>query len=302
MSFTARNIFCFLTAVFLANPVFANTKASSSTSGSQSGTGAKAASNSGSISTSVASQPPQKAPLVSGMLNMSRSTSLYDFQDGSRTDGLDYEGRLSIKISSKYSLLFIGGYSQNLKNSEGDDFSDTAVIASRAATEMGKLLLMGYGISSILPTSKDTYKNKGLLGSIGTSLNLKLNPDRLINGLGISGSVSIGRNFHEFETALDGKVNTQYSSKQSLALEYDLGAGFSLSGSFIHRNTWSYQNVMRDSFESSEELGYQFNPTFAIAVGHANSGATLKPNGTDSNVQLINENTSLVYASTTVMF
>lgn len=303
MSLTVRPLLCFISAVLVANTVLAKSaNTTSSATSSQAGNTANTGTSATPALSAQKPQSPQNETQVSGLLNVSKSTSLYDFQDGSRKDGLDYEARLIIKFNDKYSLNFIGGYSQDLKNPEGNDFSDTAVSISRSPLSLGKTLLVGYGIGSVLPTAKDTYKNKGLLGSIGPSLSLTVNPDRLITGLSISTAISFGRNFHEYETALDGKVNTQYSSKQSLSLEYAFGSGFAISGLFIHRNTWSYQNVMRDSYEASEEVGYQFTPHFAVALGHTNSGSTLKPNGTESNVQLVGENTSLVYASTTLAF
>lgn len=300
MSFTARNMFCFLMAVFLTDTVLAKSaNGSSSSSGSALNTTVNAGTT---TSSSIQSNQKEEVSMISGLFDISRSTSLYDFKDGSRKDGLDYEGRLNIKLTEKYSAHFIGGYSQDLKNAESDDFTDTVISVSNAKTKLGKILMVGYGVSTALPTSKDSYKNKGLLGTLGASLNLGITPDSLISGLGISGAIYLTRSFHEFETGMDGKVNTQYSSKQTLSLEYAFESGFSISGLFVHRNTWSYQNIMRDSFEAGEEIGYQFNPTIAVAVGHANSGASLKPNGTDSNVQLVDENESIAYLSTTLTF
>jgi hypothetical protein len=52
----------------------------------------------------------------------------------------------------------------------------------------------------------------------------------------------------------------------------------------------------------SQELGYEISPLFAVAIGHTNAGSSLRPNGNDSNVQLVDENTSLIYGSLTVTF
>ncbi len=156
--------------------------------------------------------------------------------------------------------------------------------------EIGKTFLLAYRVTGGLPTSKYSHDGQSLQGSLNTSVTVLVNPDRLMTGFEMSAALAVGRNFHEMETAYDGSVNTQYSSSQSLSLSYSFESGISLSTDFLHRNAWSYQNSMKDGFEMSQELGYQINSTWAAAIGHTNSGSSLKPNGTDSNVQLINEN------------
>ncbi|WP_295899448.1 hypothetical protein [uncultured Bdellovibrio sp.] len=283
MSFAIRPLLGILATVLLAGPAFANNNASVTSS-------------------LVVQQPKKEGRLWSGYINVGRSASLYDFKDGSRKDGMDYALRFNLKASDNYTVRIQGGYSQDLKYPESDDFSDTSVSVIRSPFEMGSTFLLGYRIGAVVPTSKDSHVRQNLTTSVSTALNVIVNPDRLITGFDVSGSISAARNIHQYETALDGRVNTQYSSNQSLSLSYSWESGVSLSADFLHRNTWSYQNVMRDSFEMSQELGYQFNPTWAFAVGHTNSGSTLKPNGSDSNVQFIDENNSLVYASMTVIF
>jgi hypothetical protein len=96
--------------------------------------------------------------------------------------------------------------------------------------------------------------------------------------------------------------NFTYSSSQTLALSYEWPVGISISATLVHRNALTYQSNIRESFEISEELGYEINKTFSVAVGHTNSGNALKANGVDSNIQLMDENSSMVYASGTMSF
>lgn len=283
MSFAIRPLIGILATVLLAGPAFANNNASVTSS-------------------LVVQQPKKEGRLWSGYVNVSRSTSLVDFKDGSRRDGMDYSLRFNLKINDKFTARVQGGYSQDLKYPETNDWSDTSLSISRSPFELGTNFLIGYRVGLTAPTSKDSHTRQNLLTSVSSSLNVIVNPDRLITGLDLSGSISAARNIHQYETALDGRVNTQYSSNQSVSIAYSWESGASLSADFMHRNTWSYQNVMRDSFELSQELGYQFNPTWAVAVGHTNGGSTLRPNGSDSNVQIMDENNSLVYGSMTVIF
>ncbi|WP_413568608.1 hypothetical protein ACLWBD_13935 [Bdellovibrio sp. HCB117] len=282
MSFAMRPLIGFLTTVLLASQAFANASVTSSTT--------------------LVQQPKKQGRMWSGFVNASRSTSPYDFEDGTRQDAMDYMMRLNLKFNDKFSMRVQGGYSQDLKYPENNDFSDTSVSLGRAPMALGKTIMLGYRVATGLPTSKDSHTRQNLIASVSTTVNGMINPDRLISGLDIAGSISAGRNFHQYETALDGRVNTQWTSSQMFSMAYTFTTGISVSAEFLHRNTWSYQNVMRDTFEMTQEIGYEINSTFSIAAGHTNSGSSLKPNGDDSNVQLINENTSLVYASATVVF
>ncbi len=253
-------------------------------------------------STTVVQQPKKEGRSWSGFFNFSRSTNLYDFDDGSRRDGMDYMMRINLKINNKYSLRAQGGYSQDLKYPESNDFSDTSLNLQQSPSNWGKYLMGGFRLGLGIPTSKDSHIRQNLYASVSTGLTLIANPDLLPKDLEIAGTLSLGRNFHQYETALDGRVNTQYSTSQSLGLTYNFNSKLSLSTTFMQRNTWSYQNVVRHSFDISEELSYQFNSTWVASLGHSNSGSTLRPNGADSNIQFFNDNNSFVYASTTVIF
>lgn len=250
----------------------------------------------------VSMQAPKKEGRIwSGFFNASRSTSLVDFQDGSRRDGADYLLRLNFKLNSDFSVRLQGGYSQDLNYPETNDFTDTSLSVVRSPMA-GKYIMLGYRGAASIPTSKDSHKRQSLKTSLSTGLLGMINPDRLIPGLDINGALNVGRNIHEYETALDGRVNTQYSSSQTLGISYSFKYGLSVSAEFLHRNIWSYQNVMRDSFEMSQELGWQMNSFLSVAIGHTNSGSTLKANAMDSNVQILDENTSLLYGSLTATF
>ncbi|KYG66017.1 hypothetical protein AZI86_02815 [Bdellovibrio bacteriovorus] len=247
-------------------------------------------------------QPKKEGRRWSGYINASRSSSLVDFQDGTRQESADYLTRFSYKFTETYGMRLQGGYSQDMRYSENSDFADTSLSLTRTPGKVGSSLLLGYRVSAVAPTSKDSYKRQSLQTALSTTLVGMINPERLVPSLEISGSVSLGRNIHQFETALDGRVNNQYSSAQALSISYGFKYGISISGEFVHKNAWSYQNVMRDSFEMSQELGFEINPSFAVAVGHTNSGSSLRPNGNDSNVQIIDEKTSILYGSLTATF
>lgn len=247
--------------------------------------------------------PAAPVEIFSGFIQGQRSTSLYDFQDGTRQDSMDYTFRLAAKLgaNSKYTMKLTAIYSDNLNANGESDWADTAISIGRAPAPVGRYLLMAPAAVLGLPTSKESRDHQQLQATGKVALTTIVNPERLITGLSIVVNLVGARNFHKYDTMTDGKVNTEYQFIQNPTFVYSIG-DFSMTADFAHVNTWSYQNTMKDVFQFTQELGYQFNKTFAGALGHTNGGSTLKANGIESNVQLINENTSLVYASMTVSF
>lgn len=282
MHLALRPIFGLITAVLLANVAFANGSVNSSTTSIQ--------------------RPKKEGRIWSGFFLLSRSTSLYDYQDGSRKDGMDYMLRTNFTLNSNYHIRLQGGYSQDLKYPENNDLSDTSLSLRRNPIPLNSTFLFSYRLSAGLPTSKDSSVRQSLIASAGVGGGLLINPDKLINGLELSLDASFGKNFHQYETALDGRVNTEYSSDQTVTINYSFRSGFYLLTYFTNRNAWSYQNVSKNAFIATQDIGYQFNPTWIFSVGHTNSGSTLKPNGKDTNIALFNDKDSLVYASTIVVF
>jgi hypothetical protein len=243
-------------------------------------------------------------PIFSGFLLTSRSTSLYDFQDGSKSDGMDYTFRLAAKLgaTSKYGVKLTAVYSDDLNNPESNDnLKDTNISLGRAPAPVGGYLLMSPSIGVGLPTSKDSRDRQQLQAAGKLGLATLVNPEKLMTGLAIMVNLVGTKNFHSYDTATDGKVNTAYSLLQNANFVYTYKA-VSLTLDFVHMNTWSYQDVMRDVFEMTQELGLAFNDNIAVAIGHTNGGSTLKADGVNSNVQVMNENTSMVYASLLLAF
>ncbi|MFV3408457.1 hypothetical protein ACNH6C_07605 [Bdellovibrio bacteriovorus] len=283
MSFAIRPILGFLISALMAAPALANNASVTS-------------------ATSVMQAPKKDGRRWSGFINSSYSTNMIDYEDGTRGESMDYMARFNLKLNNTFTARVQGGYAQDLKDSQNDSFSNTTFSVNRTPFEVGKRLSMNYRVGMVAPTSKDAQKRQNMITALTAGTTFIVNPDYLISGLDITATLGFNRNFHQYETALDGSVNTEYSSNQGLSFAYSFANGISLSADFVHMNTWSYQRVMRDSFDFSQEIGYEINPTFSIAMGHTNSGSTLKPNGTDSNIDLMDEDTSIVYGSVTVVF
>lgn len=232
-------------------------------------------------------------------MSVTRSTNLIDFQDGSRSDTLDYSISPSLKTSYGSFATSIT-YSQNLRDQysrTASDWGDVPLSFSFKPTTF-KLLernaKLSYSITAVLPLSQYSVKKDQLRTAISGRIGFALMPDG--NGFGYSAGISLGRSIHSYEEDINGSVLNQYSSNQTLAISYGLD-DWSFSVDFANRTRLTYRNSVKSTFDISEEVSYSVNRNIQLAVGHTNAGSTLKPNGTDSNIDLYNENNSSVYAS-----
>ncbi len=247
----------------------------------------------------IAPQVEPETPLVSGSFAIDRATSLNDFKDGTRQDGIDYILNLGLNLSKTYNLSLRSGFSQDLHDSQKDDFADSIFSLNHATYSWGRYLQISPSVAAIAPTSKSSSQVENLQGAgrLGAtfSLNPLINP-QLALGLTLSG----GQNFHAYETDINGAVLNKYAFRQTFAVGYSWGP-FALSGTFIHKNGVTYQNNLTEAFEHVEEASYTYKK-YSFALGHTNKGAAFKENGSDSNYALINENDSVVYGALTFIF
>lgn len=238
------------------------------------------------------------APKTFGLgLEITRSTSLIDFKDGSRSDGLDIVMVPSVMaFNGKISAQLV--YSQNLRNQYSqteNDFADVPVTYAFKAIPLNWMnTRFSYSLTALIPVSKYSRIKDELQTALSGRLGLSMTPEG--NGFNAAVGITLGRNFHTFEEDINGAVLNQYSSNQNLNLGYVL-SDWSASLSFVNRSRQTYKGNTKSTFELTEEIGYSVSDNFSLALGHTNAGSTLKANGMDSNVELIDENSSMIYGT-----
>jgi hypothetical protein len=106
----------------------------------------------------AAQQPPAPVEIFSGFIQGQRATSLYDFQDGTKSDTMDYTFRLAAKLgaNSKYTVKLTAIYSDDLHANGASDWADTALSIGRAPAPVGRYLLMAPAAVVGFATSKES--------------------------------------------------------------------------------------------------------------------------------------------------
>lgn len=238
----------------------------------------------------------------SGSIEITRSSSLYDLKNGEKYDGLDN------MISAAYS--FSAGtvstklsYTQDLNDSSGEgstlndsNISYTHKIKPLSDDPQSMKIVLSPSVTALLPLSKKSREVDQLQTAIVAAVGLSFlaGEQTSLNGFSVSLGLSAVQSFHQYDTDKGGNILTRNSSSQSLALSYTL-SDWAFSLAYSNNIRWPYSGDIRNSFELAEEISYTFLKSWSVAVGHSNSGASLKPNGQDSNVSLLDENSSIVY-------
>jgi len=248
------------------------------------------------------------------MATVSRSTSLVDFKDGSRHDGMDYMlipafkmkyGQVSAKIA----------YSQNLRDTETSSAKEDSDFADIPFTfafnpynwkwSPPYIVAITPTITMVAPVSQQSTQKDQLQTAVIGGISFAIIPDGIApkkdGAFNLALGVTAGRSFHPYEEDINGTVLNKYSSNQTVNLGYTY-KNFSIGTEYIHKTRWTYQGNVRDAFELSEEIGYAINDHFTAAIGHTNGGSGLKEDGTESNFRVVNENDSTVYVQMGVSF
>ncbi len=237
-------------------------------------------------------------------VEVSRSTSLYDFKDGSRSDSLDLLFYPILKTPvGTFSLKET--YSKNLNNEAdtANGFSDATISYGFGAKDWEwsppYVLTMSPSISVVVPISDLSVKKNQLQTAVAGGLTFGIRPDGLAaekaGSWNVAMAVTAGRSFHTYEEDINGSVLNKYSSNQTLSLGYSI-SNWSFGLYYTNRSRWTYQGNIKQSFVLSQVISYSFNDNFYATVGHSNdAGSVLKANGFESNIQIVDENNSGVY-------
>ncbi|MFP5518516.1 MAG: hypothetical protein ACLGGX_01330 [Bdellovibrionia bacterium] len=240
--------------------------------------------------TSVAKNEKAKLPSWSNSFSLARASNLYDQKNGTQSESLNFEWSPAVRLTPLWALSSTLAYDEDLKYQEESDFQDVPLRASYSGFKIPNKIHFNLNLTGIFPVSKRSTKLNELLFAGSAALAAQLDPS-LTGNWGLSAFVSLGQNFHQYETSISGTVLNQYVSNQGIAASYSWSR-IKLSAEFVHRNALSYQGSLKESFEHTESLSLGINSATKVSIGHTNGGSIFKANGVDSNISLLNENAS----------
>lgn len=147
-------------------------------------------------------------------------------------------------------------------------------------------------VAVILPTNRQlqdetTYQGAG---KVGTNISFS----DLFLGSTLSYGVSFTRNVHELQQTNVGGFNMRENVTQAINHSLPLGRDWSFDTSFVYTYGWTYLDDSRSKFYAGVNLNWNFVKDWTASLGTSNEGNALKPNGSDSNIEFYNDNSSVV--------
>jgi hypothetical protein len=178
----------------------------------------------------------------------------------------------------------------------------TLVGLGHKAFDLNPYLRISPNLWITLPFSANARERVSLLAAVMISQRISYDLGR--KGLPISGfyEPSVTRSFHEFKTTTTGASNAAYSFGQRLIIGVDLGAGFIFNTDLILGHSWTYEGNTVSRFSWSEGIDKNLGQGWSAGVAFSNAGPTLRANGYDSNVSLVDPETSQISGSVSYAF
>ncbi|MBX9769027.1 MAG: hypothetical protein K2X47_17260 [Bdellovibrionales bacterium] len=238
--------------------------------------------------------PPKFNAILFNRIN----SSLHQPDDPNFTSGFGTTGFLSYRLSKRWQAIGLMGFAQQLTGEQRFRLRNTELRGLFRSVEFSKGNSISNGLNVVLPTNLDSRQLESLQAGVG--LANRLNFDLTEHGIpGLSGfyDLNLNRNFHEFDTMVNGEWNTQYLLEHFVLAFYSFTEkwGVMLAGDFTHN--FDYSGGVGNTWSFTQELGFSPSRSIQFGLGHTNGGDLLGANGRSMNVRLFNPNDSRFYLS-----
>lgn len=230
-------------------------------------------------------------------VDLSASTNLHKENSAGQAGSTDLDLIPSVDLTNRISLGARTIISQEQKASKQRDtrVSNTQINLKIKGHELSRNLSTAYLLRGVAPTSAEMRKDERYQGAAALAGTLIF-----IKGMITTKYTLLGnRNFHEFTTNADGDPNSQYTLTHDAGFDFEVTKNFVLSMGAYYKQGWTYKNSNRQTYGYSAGLGYSVTKQWSIGASVETNGRALKPNGTDSNINLYDQNTSVVRAGVT---
>jgi hypothetical protein len=175
------------------------------------------------------------------------------------------------------------------------DLSNTKIILTKEGPAINRDWGTAFLMGGTAPTNQENRDQESYQG--GASLGAKLSGQ--IKYVAITYTISGTRNFHGYTLTADGDPNVQYVLGHKLTIDYEFIEKWTLSFIGAYKDGWTYKNFDHQSYTNEIDLGRQIGKYWTLSAGISNEGGAFKANGTESNIKVYDQNTTVVQAAVT---
>lgn len=234
---------------------------------------------------------------VSVDFNSSYNSSLHRNSDEDKSIDMDFEVAPSLILANGMKVSGKVSGNKDFLNEREFILNDTWIKLSDKILTFKAVNLSG-GVKVYLPTSEKSRDVKQLNGAFATSVGLSA--PILSWGLAIAYGLRYKYIFYQYEVALDGNSNYEYSVGNSLSLTYKLNDQFSISSVNAYKRAFTHLGYTKDQYLFSQELAMMINTNLSVFTGHSNGGNPLAASGDHIDINITDSRESIVYMGLTV--
>lgn len=245
--------------------------------------------------TSVKSIEAKKVEQVSNWsipLTIEAAETLHTNDDYAKKSGISIEIKPIYKINKELKLTSILSASKEYtgeQRSELDNWSSGLTYSRLLSSRTVGLL----NTTAFFPTDNKLREETTYQGS--ASIGAGFNFQRMVFGSELLTMLSYKLNFYEFSQDFEGRFNIRESATALLGFSVPLWSEkVSFESTFRYGSAWSFAGTQ--SYKFVFDAGFTYAPTekLSFSIGTNNEGNALKSNGTDSNIELYNAESSAV--------
>ncbi|MBL7716244.1 MAG: hypothetical protein JNL01_12335 [Bdellovibrionales bacterium] len=157
------------------------------------------------------------------------------------------------------------------------------------------------GPSVQLPANYDSIVNENFMFGLSASARLTFDTTPYgLKGFGGFYDLAIAKQFHRYDTSVDGRSLVPVKIKQSAIFGYDLTKRWSLFFTAGVSTGWTYNGHVTSSYGTSQEVDFQISEALQVGLGHQIADNLLSLNGQDFNFALYSTRASSIYISLNV--
>ena len=158
-------------------------------------------------------------------------------------------------------------------------------------------------VRTYLPVNSDQREATSFRGRLYTNFGLSYNlADIGFQSVTLGTSLTLAKNFHEFEYSNSNAFNTSHYSTFALSLGVDVTDKFYVAFSGTATTKWDYDNDLTgpSTYSLGQELGYLFGKGWSLALAHEIGGSAYGYNGSELEIDIFDKDNSVV--STSIQF
>ncbi len=194
----------------------------------------------------------------------------------------------------KFDIGMINEFSKDLTDAKESSISDIIIYANKSFKQPNDYTLLSGTAYTVLPASETSRKDTSLRAGfiLAPSVTFDLKPIGL-KYVSYGLTLTHARYFHEYYVSATGSSNTKYYYRLTHSLTYSpletLAINFTLKTT---RPTTYHGNTKHITYSESFDVTKKISERLGIYIGLTNAGDFFKPNGVDSNVKFVDNETT----------